>query len=116
MSTKSFEELVQKHVAGDPAFAEALLREGIEALLGGEVEVGKTQYNLRTTTSRRAVGLVNTSWVARSRYSQMKASWPLAEFWRKERAKRLRCRGQKLRTISELGYCGMANGRKAFNK
>ena len=42
MSTKSFEELVQKHVAGDPAFAEALLREGIEAMLGGEVEVGKT--------------------------------------------------------------------------
>jgi hypothetical protein len=42
MATKSFEELVQKHAADDSAFAEALLREGIEALLGGEVEVGKT--------------------------------------------------------------------------
>ena len=42
MATKSFEELVQKHAADDSAFAEALLREGIEAMLGGEVEVGKT--------------------------------------------------------------------------
>jgi hypothetical protein len=42
MPTKSFEELVRNHVADDPAFAKALLREGIEAMLGGEVEVGKT--------------------------------------------------------------------------
>ena len=41
MPTRCFEELVQKHVADDPAFAEAWLREGIEAMLGGEVEVGK---------------------------------------------------------------------------
>jgi hypothetical protein len=28
--TRSIEELVQRHVAADPAFAEALLREGVE--------------------------------------------------------------------------------------
>src|SRR6202171_5982702 len=41
MPTRSFNELVQKHVADDPAFAEALLREGIEAMLGGDVDTGK---------------------------------------------------------------------------
>ncbi len=41
MATKSFKELVQKHVADDPAFAEALLRDGVETLLSGDVETGK---------------------------------------------------------------------------
>src|ERR1700681_561885 len=41
MPTRSFNELVQKHVADDPAFAEALLREGIEAMLGGDIDTGK---------------------------------------------------------------------------
>ena len=40
--TKSFKELVQRHVADDPAFAEALLREGIDTMLSGDVETGKT--------------------------------------------------------------------------
>ena len=40
--TRSFKELVQRHVATDSAFAEALLREGIEAMLTGDVETGKT--------------------------------------------------------------------------
>ncbi len=40
--TKSLKELVRRHVATDPAFAEALLREGIEAMLAGDVETGKT--------------------------------------------------------------------------
>jgi hypothetical protein len=39
--TKSFEALVQQHVATDPAFADALLREGIETMLGGDIETGK---------------------------------------------------------------------------
>ncbi|PYE99081.1 hypothetical protein BJ122_13917 [Rhodopseudomonas faecalis] len=39
--TKSFKELVQHHVATDPAFAEALLREAIEVMLKGDVETGK---------------------------------------------------------------------------
>ncbi len=40
--TRSFKELVQKRVADDPAFGIALLREGIDALLEGDVETGKT--------------------------------------------------------------------------
>jgi DNA-binding phage protein len=40
--TKSFRELVQQHVKDDPKFAEALLREGVDALLSGDVEAGKT--------------------------------------------------------------------------
>ncbi len=39
--TRSFKELVQKRVASDPAFGEALLREGIDTMLGGDVETGK---------------------------------------------------------------------------
>jgi DNA-binding phage protein len=40
--TKSFKDLVQSRAARDPAFAEALLREGIETLLAGDVDTGKT--------------------------------------------------------------------------
>lgn len=40
--TRSFKELVQRHVAGDPAFAEALLREAIDAMLAGDIDAGKT--------------------------------------------------------------------------
>jgi hypothetical protein len=39
--TKSFKGLVQEHVATDPAFAEALLRDGVETLLSGDVDTGK---------------------------------------------------------------------------
>lgn len=39
--TKSFRETVQRRVADDPAFGEALLKEGVELLLGGDVETGK---------------------------------------------------------------------------
>jgi DNA-binding phage protein len=40
--TGSFKELVQTRVKNDKKFAEALLREGIDAMLGGDVETGKT--------------------------------------------------------------------------
>jgi hypothetical protein len=40
--TRSFKKLVQTHVAADPAFAEALLREGIEVVRKGDIETGKT--------------------------------------------------------------------------
>lgn len=40
--TRSFKETVQARVVRDPAFRKALLREGVEAMLGGEVEVGKS--------------------------------------------------------------------------
>ena len=40
--TGSFKELVQTRVKNDKKFAEALLREGIDAMLSGDVESGKT--------------------------------------------------------------------------
>jgi DNA-binding phage protein len=39
--TKSFKELVQRRVANDPAFGEALLRESIDTMLSGDVDTGK---------------------------------------------------------------------------
>lgn len=40
-STKSFKELVQRRVADDSDFAAALLREGIDTMLAGDVDTGK---------------------------------------------------------------------------
>lgn len=39
--TRDFRALVQRQIADDPAFGEALLRESIETMLGGDVETGK---------------------------------------------------------------------------
>ena len=39
--TRSFKGTVQARAGTDPAFREALLREGVEALLAGDVEIGK---------------------------------------------------------------------------
>ena len=39
--TKSFKELVQVQAKTDKKFAEALLREGIDAMLSGDMESGK---------------------------------------------------------------------------
>ena len=39
--TKSFKELVQRRVTQDPEFATALLREGIDTMLTGDVDTGK---------------------------------------------------------------------------
>src|ERR1700744_4734913 len=40
--TKSFRELVERNVKDDPKFAAALLREGIAAMLSGNLEPGNT--------------------------------------------------------------------------
>jgi hypothetical protein len=40
--TKSFKDLVQHHVKNDKRFAEALFREGVDAMLSGDVDTGKT--------------------------------------------------------------------------
>jgi hypothetical protein len=40
--TRSFKDLVQRHVAADPDFAAALLREGIDMMLAGDVDTGKS--------------------------------------------------------------------------
>jgi len=39
--TRSFKELVQRRIASDSAFGEALLREGIDTMLAGDVDTGK---------------------------------------------------------------------------
>src|SRR5476649_3032255 len=39
--TRSFRDLVQSQVAADPAFAGALLRDGIDTMLSGDVDTGK---------------------------------------------------------------------------
>jgi hypothetical protein len=41
MPTNSFKQLVQEHVATDRTFAQALLRDGVETLLSGDVDTGK---------------------------------------------------------------------------
>jgi|SRR5450759_543714 DNA-binding phage protein len=40
--TRDFKETIQARVKRDPAFRKALLREGIESFLSGDVETGKT--------------------------------------------------------------------------
>jgi DNA-binding phage protein len=40
--TGSFKDLVQTRARNDRKFAEALLREGVDAMLSGDVETGKT--------------------------------------------------------------------------
>jgi hypothetical protein len=42
VKTASFKELVQGRVARDPEFATALLREGVDAMLSGDVDAGKS--------------------------------------------------------------------------
>jgi DNA-binding phage protein len=39
--TRSFKELPQKWIASDPAYGQALLCEGIDSMLAGDVEAGK---------------------------------------------------------------------------
>lgn len=39
--TRNFRDLMQRRIAADPGFGEALLREGIDALLSGDVDTGK---------------------------------------------------------------------------
>ena len=39
--TRAFKETVQARVRRDPAFREALLAEGVDALLAGDVDAGK---------------------------------------------------------------------------
>lgn len=41
-TTGSFRELVQARTARDPDFRAALLREGLDALLAGDMELGKS--------------------------------------------------------------------------
>ncbi len=40
--TRDFKETIQERARRDPRFRAALLREGIQCLLGGEIDTGKT--------------------------------------------------------------------------
>jgi DNA-binding phage protein len=40
--TRDFKETIQARVRRDPAFRKELLREGVESLLAGDVDTGKT--------------------------------------------------------------------------
>lgn len=40
--TRDFKETIQARVRRDPSFRKELLREGVESLLSGDVETGKT--------------------------------------------------------------------------
>ena len=39
--TRRFRDLVQRQAASDPAYSEALLREGIDTMLAGDIDTGK---------------------------------------------------------------------------
>jgi len=56
--TKSFKDLVQGHVKRDKGYAEALLREGVDAMLSGDVDTGKTILRdyIKATVGFEALG------------------------------------------------------------
>lgn len=56
--TRSFKETVKNRVESDPAFREALLREAVEAMLGGELDVGKAMIRdyINATVGFEALG------------------------------------------------------------
>jgi DNA-binding phage protein len=39
--TKSFKDLLQRRIVSDPAFAEHMLREGVDMMLAGDIDTGK---------------------------------------------------------------------------
>ena len=42
--TRDFEETIRARVTNDPAFHEALLKEGIECLLSADMDIGETVF------------------------------------------------------------------------
>jgi len=56
--TKSFRDLVERHVKDDQKFAEALLREGIDAMLSGDLDTGKTimRHYIKATVGFEKLG------------------------------------------------------------
>ena len=51
-SSKSFRRLVQQQIQRDAKFAEALLREGIDAMRSGHPDTGKTILRLKEAATR----------------------------------------------------------------
>lgn len=58
--TRDFKETVQSRVRRDLAFRKALLREGVESLLAGDVETGKTVLRdyINATVGFEELGMV----------------------------------------------------------
>ena len=56
--TKSFKDFVRKHVKADKKFAEALLREGVDAMLSGDVDTGRMilRYYIKATVGFEKLG------------------------------------------------------------
>ena len=56
--TRSLKDLAQDRVAANPAFGEALLREGVDALLTGDVDTGKAVLRdyIKATAGFRTLG------------------------------------------------------------
>lgn len=62
--TRDFKETVRARIERDPAFREMLLEEGVECLLAGEVETGKSilrDYVNATVGLQELAGLTNKS-------------------------------------------------------
>ena len=62
--TRDFKETIQARMERDPGFREALLEEGVECLLGGDVEIGKSvlrDYINATIGFRELGGLTDKS-------------------------------------------------------
>ena len=62
--TRDFKETVRARIERDPAFREMLLEEGVECLLAGEVETGKSilrDYVNATVGFQELAGLTNKS-------------------------------------------------------
>lgn len=56
--TRAFKETIQARVERDPAFREELLKEGVECLLSGDVDTGKSVLRdyINTTIGFEALG------------------------------------------------------------
>ena len=67
--TRSFKELVHRNVAADPAFGEALLREGIDTMLTGDVDTGKAILRdyIKATVGFAKLGEASSSMSGRGR-------------------------------------------------
>ncbi len=61
-STHSFQEIVHRRTASDPAFNHALLREGIDLMLAGDVEMGNSILRdyIKPTASSERLGRTGT--------------------------------------------------------
>jgi len=58
LKTKRFDKLVQHRVKTDTRFAAALLREGVDAMLSGDMETGKVilRYYIKATVGFEKLG------------------------------------------------------------